>query len=269
MMKHGLNTAEAVILGSIDFGESDRLLTFYTLEHGKLKGVAKGARRSKKRFVGNLEPGSSVRLIFFNNEKSELVRIESAELAEGLPGLRGDIEAYARACYMLELACELTREGCAVESAYLVLTAFLKMLDGKAAASGEEAGDILRFFEIKLLASLGYMPHLDGCVSCRGASFSEGSTRAFFSPERGGAVCGACAREAHGLVQLTAGTLTALSAAARLAPEKLARLKPGAAFARESERLLDAFIRHIIGKELKTKRFLEKLGLPARAPVMA
>jgi DNA repair protein RecO (recombination protein O) len=73
-MKRGLFKASAVILNSLDYSESDRILTFYTLEHGKITGIAKGARRSRKRFVGNIEPASRIDLVFFHSDKSALVR---------------------------------------------------------------------------------------------------------------------------------------------------------------------------------------------------
>ena len=61
-MKRGAYLTHAVVLNSVDYAESDRILTFFTREHGKLSGIAKGARRSKKRFVGKLDPGVRVKI---------------------------------------------------------------------------------------------------------------------------------------------------------------------------------------------------------------
>jgi len=110
-MKRGHYVTEAIILDSFDYGESDRILAFCTKGFGKVKGIAKGARRSRKRFVGRLEPGSCINLFFHYSEKSELVRVEDAALINGFAGIRGDVERFASACYLLELTGAFTRPG--------------------------------------------------------------------------------------------------------------------------------------------------------------
>lgn len=251
-MKRGLYKTEAVILNSCDFGESDRVLAFYTLGHGKIKGIAKGARRSRKRFVGNLDALSHITLIFFRSEKSELVRVEDATLIEGFQGLKTDIERLSQACYLLELVSEMTREGLVMPRLFEVLLYFIRMLD-----AGEDPCVVTRFFEIKLLSILGYLPYLEGCVVCK--EELQGGAKLSFSSEKGGAVCAACSAGLGGLINMTAGTAKFLGAAEKLEGDKLTRLRPSTVFLEESERLLDDFIRHQVGKELKTKRFLSKL----------
>jgi DNA repair protein RecO (recombination protein O) len=278
MMKRGLYKTEAVVLNSFDYGESDRILAFYTSGFGKLKGIAKGARRSRKRFVNNLDPGCRITLIFFHSEKSELVRVEDATLIEGLAGLSNDIELLSRAYYILELTSEMTREGQAMSGVYPLLAAFLGMLAAPVGAGGaggaEDPATLLRFFEMKLLSHAGYLPHLDECVVCRGAispaaepgahavPLAPPSRRLFFSSELGGVVCAGCrpiTPVRGSLIDVSPGTARLLSKAAKLEHDKLSRLKAAPGFAEESERLLDDFIRHQIRKELKTKTFLNKL----------
>jgi len=116
------------------------------------------------------------------------------------------------------------------------------------------------FFEIKLLALAGFQPHLDGCVLCRSAFDPASVQRIYFSSERGGTVCARCS---GGLgMPISLGTARTLSNAARSDVNKLSRLKSGNGMVAESETLLDDFIRHHIGKELKTKRFLARLKNP-------
>jgi len=250
-MNRGLNRAEAVILNSFDYGESDRILTLYTHEYGKLKGIAKGARRSRRRFVGKLEPTSLVRIIFFNSEKSDLVRIDDATLLDGFNTLKADIDLLSYGCYFVELASELTREGVAIPHIFHLLTGFLRMLD-----AGAEPSTLARFFEVRLLSMAGYLPHLSGCVVCKSP---DGADILRFSSERGGAVCSPCSTGLPGLHSLSPATAATLNLSMRLDAEKLQRLKVAPSFVEESERLLYDFIRHQIGKELKTKKFLEKM----------
>ena len=271
MMKRGLYKTRAVVLNSIDYGESDKILNFYTEDYGKLGGIAKGARRSRRRFVGNIEPMSHVKLVFFHSEKSELVRVEEAALVDGFSELKLDVEALSVGYYLLELVSEMTREGQAMASLFDLLVSFLGMLN-----SGGERDVLLRFFEIKLLNILGYMPHLSGCVVCGGALVVDDSgVHLLFSSEKGGIVCIGCGEHEAGVdaefdigpsgpVPVSLGTIKVLSSAARFDYEKLARLRPGSAFLAEGERLLGNCIKHQIGKELKTKKFLAKIRTPQR-----
>lgn len=250
-MKRGLYNAHAVILNSLDFGESDRILSFYTLEHGKIKGIAKGARRSKRRFVGNLDPLSNVKLIYFHSEKSELVRVEDCNLIEPFQNLKADIDRLSVACYLLELVSEMTREGQVLPPIYQTLVTFLRMLDAGCDDS------LARFFEIKLLSILGYLPYLNGCVVCKEPG--TGEARIYFSSDKGGLVCRRCSAGLNGLIPVSPGTVGLLTMALKFEVQKLGRLKPGAAFLEESERLLYDFIKFQIGKELKTKKFMAKM----------
>lgn len=249
-MKRGLYKTPAIVLNSFDYGESDRILAFYTHGYGKIKGIAKGARRSRKRFVGKLDPATEIELIFFHNDRSELARVDDARLVNGFAGLKADIDSLSLGCYLLELTNEMTREGQILPAVYSLLADFLKMLE-----AGE--GDLpVRFFEIRLLSILGYMPHLDGCVTCRSLD-PEPIKR--FSPEKGGIVCKPCSTGLTNLVAVSPATAALLSMAAKMGIDKLGRLKPAPGFFLESERLLYDFIRYLLGKELKTKRFLEKM----------
>lgn len=251
-MKRGSYKDRAVVLNSVDYGESDRILTFYTLGRGKMSGIAKGARRSRKRFVGNLDPCSHINIGFFVNGTSDLARVEDASLIDAFSGFKTDIERYSEACYLLELASEMTREGQALPAVYHELVTFLKMLE-----EGPGPG-CLRFFEIRLLSLTGVLPHLGGCVVCRKAHEGE---RLFFSSDKGGTVCRGCSAGISGLIPVSPGTAGLLSMAARLEDGKLSRLRPGPAFLDESERVLSDFIRFQLGKELKTRRFMAKLRL--------
>jgi len=88
-------TTEAIVLNSIDYGESDRIVTFYTLGFGKVKGIAKGAKNSRKRFVNNLEPFSYIKLLIFQKENRDLSIIEQADIIRRFDKLVFDIERLA------------------------------------------------------------------------------------------------------------------------------------------------------------------------------
>ncbi len=254
-MKRGHYVTEAIILESFDFGESDRILGFCTRDFGKVKGIAKGARRSRKRFVGRLEPASSIKLFFHYNEKSELVRVDDAALINGFDGLRGDMEIFTAACYLVELTGAFTRPGDSQPEVFSLLKSFLSFMD-----NGGEALLLCRFFEVKLLSLLGYMPGFDDCVSCGEVVSSPVGGELFrFSPIKGGLLCRGCVVTGEKAVGLSAGTARFLQAVERMGPDKLHRLRPGALFTEEAGPLLDTFIKIRLGHGLKTKSFMEQM----------
>ncbi|MBI5235986.1 MAG: DNA repair protein RecO [Deltaproteobacteria bacterium] len=256
-MKRGAYSTHAVVLNSVDYAESDRILTFFTREHGKLSGIAKGARRSKKRFVGKLDPASALKLNFFHNGAQDLVRIDGADLINGFSDVKSDIHRYSAACYLLELTSEMTREGQDLPAVYGLLSGFLSLMN--AGASSEA---LMRFFEIRLLDQVGLLPRFDSCASCGKGLLESGAEAAFrirFDSTRGGAICHGCTRGLSTHVSICPGTARFMAAASRYDEDKLDRLKPGPLFLEESERALDDFITHQIGKQMKTKRFFIKL----------
>src|SRR5690606_15586122 len=74
-----LYTADALVLRTYKLGEADRIVVFLTRDRGKKRGVAKGARRHRSRFVGALEPLTEVRVAYFESERRELVGLNYAE----------------------------------------------------------------------------------------------------------------------------------------------------------------------------------------------
>ncbi len=256
-MKRGHYVTDAIILDSFDFGESDRILAFCTKEFGKVKGIAKGARRSRKRFVGRLEPASCIKLFFHYSEKSELVRVEDAALIHGFDNLRGDVESFTSACYLLELTGAFTRPGFSLPEVFNLLSNFLSFMD-----RGGDTTLLSRFYEVKLLSILGYMPGLEHCVSCGGAvAGPEKGGKLRFCARSGGLLCYDCLGRltGEGSMGLSVGTSKFIQAAQRMAVDKLDRLRPGPSFISEAGPILDSFIKIRLGHGLKTKSFMEQM----------
>ncbi|MCK4738749.1 MAG: DNA repair protein RecO [Deltaproteobacteria bacterium] len=257
-MRKEYRKAQAITLGTVDYGESDRIIDLYTLEYGRVSVIAKGARRSLKRFVGKLDPPTLLEVIYFNAPYG-LSRLDSAELLDGFINIKQEVATYARACYLLELTREMTRAGQVNEKFFELAKYFLETL-----GSGKERGEnLLRYFDIKALDLLGFLPHVEGCVVCRDL-FGDGggsvSSDIYFSSHKGGAICAGCVKPTEELTALSVGTARFLSTAARMPNEKLKRLRPNQVFLREGASVLEGFIKHLIGKEFKSASFINKLG---------
>jgi DNA repair protein RecO (recombination protein O) len=258
-MNNGYNNTLAMVLGSTDYGESDRIITFYTADYGKVKGVAKGVRKSRRRFVNKLEPFSNINLSFFHKENRELVRVEECKIIYDFSNIKTDIEKLSYGSYMLELLGAMTREGQKNTPAFNLLLKFLEMLD-----EGENPEKVVIFFEMRLLSILGYHPHMDGCVTCMNAP--GGGKVYYFSSKRGGIVCEDCKGGLSILIPISTGTARFLLSVSRMNLNKLKRLIPNTVVMQESRLVLNDFIRYHIGKELKTRRFIERMLVEMSSP---
>src|ERR1051325_10558870 len=84
----GLGSSAAVVIGSFPLGESDRVVTFFSREFGRIRGGAKAARRLKSRFGGALELFTLGQLVFFDTGRSDLVRIDHFDVTHPFAALR-------------------------------------------------------------------------------------------------------------------------------------------------------------------------------------
>lgn len=246
------HTTDAVVLNSTDFSESDKIITFYTLSFGKMKGIAKGAKRSKKRFGINLEPFSLVRLHFFEKKDDSLARVSSCDLINPFQGIRDDLFKIAHGSYMIELVEKMAPERERHPELFRLLTDFLGILEERGVNE-----DLLRVFEIRLLDDLGLRPHLSSCVVCR-KSLVPG-TEVRFSPEKGGALCDKCSKGVYPSVPASIGTLKTLEMALKIDNMKSPRLVFSRDARDESREILRGFIRFHTGKGLKSLEFLDKI----------
>src|SRR5512147_2937690 len=113
---------EAIIISSMNLGEADKLVTFFSLDRGMLKGVAKNARKSFRRFGAGLETFTVSRLHLYEREHQELVRIESADILTQHPAISAGLDRAAAGAVMLELVRELAPPGERNAQAYLLLS---------------------------------------------------------------------------------------------------------------------------------------------------
>jgi DNA repair protein RecO (recombination protein O) len=242
---------EAIIIGSMNLGEADKLVTFFSLDRGRLKGVARNARKSFRRFGAGLEPFTHCRLQLFEREHQDLLRIESSEIITQHFTLSCDLDRMAAGSLMLELVRELAPEGERNPPVFLLLGHILNLLE-----SGADPLFLLRVFEIRLLSLLGYQPKLDHCLSCGCPS----DRRMVFYGPKGGVLCPAClVSEADAQSSVSPGTIGFYYHALRMDLDKLTRLKPSADIIRELDEALSSHLLHILGRRLKATAFLRSV----------
>ena len=253
-IEKGIKT-DAVVLRFVDYGESDRIVTFFSSDFGKLKGIAKGARRSRKRFANALEPFTRNRILFSRKAHGRLALIEGADIVDHYPGIRADLERTLTASYFIDLTDGFAAEGKPLPDLFSLLIEFLGLID-----AGRFKPPMLRFFEMRLLRIAGYEPVLDRCTSC--SRPLENTMQYRFYPADGGLRCARCAAgDAQGF-PVSPGTARSLLIGRAADAQMLERVALSEQSDRESRRLLAVSIRHILGHEPKSFRILEEISRP-------
>jgi DNA repair protein RecO (recombination protein O) len=248
---------EAVILRATDFGESDRIVHLFTREFGRVRGVAKGAKRSLKRFVGSLELLARVDLRFFEKKTADLVRIETATLQDQFPGIRGDLDRFAHACVIAEIVTLATGERETHRALYDTLVRALTLIDSLPDWPAQGPG-VMRLLETRVLSLVGFEPAVTACLGCR--NDLNAIARAAFSVFRGGILCEGCARGERDLIPVSLGTLKLLAQGLRADIDLFPRFRWTGESAADAARVLHPFAQAQLGRELRTVRFLGALG---------
>lgn len=245
-------TASGLVLHRLNLGETDRILTLYTREHGKLSAVAKGARNAKSRLGGVSELFTYSRLLLATGKTLDI--ITQAEIAESFPPIRADLDLLARATYICELLDRFTLERDAANSEELCdLT--LSALHLLAQATGEP-DVILHAYELHLLAALGYAPELDRCVAC-GEELPRRTLG--FSPALGGVLCPADRWRAEDAIPLAADTVAMLRTVRDADNAALLALRPARKTLAEMNKALRWYIRVRADRDLKSAEFLDQI----------
>lgn len=243
---------KAICLRLLDYGESDRIVTFCTSGYGKIRGIAKGARRSRKRFANTLEPFCLSQLLFTRRGPDSLAMIDSSEVISHFPLIRADLEKTLRASYLIDLTDQFLPEEKTNEPVFELLNAFLRLLEEHPATES-----LLRFFELRLLKLSGYDPILDRCLRCRNPVGTETPHR--FVAADGGLMCLRCRPDGAGAIAVSLGTIRTLLLGRDTPVERLGRILLSGQSADESRQLLAHFIRHILGRELKSLHVLNEI----------
>ncbi|QBX56624.1 DNA repair protein RecO [Nocardioides seonyuensis] len=236
---------EAVVLRTHKLGEADRIITLLTRQHGRVRAVAKGVRRTTSRWGSRLEPFTHVDLQLA--EGRSLDTVTQAETIDPFHGRLGlDYERYTAGTVMLE-----TAERLVTEEKQPSVQQFLLLVGGLRALAGGEhgAGQVLDSYLLRSLAVAGYAPSFDHCVSCG----DEGPHR-FFNPSAGGVLCTMC--KLPGSATPAEGTIRAL--AALLSGEWQVVHASDPRHLREASTLVAAYLAWHVERGLRSMAYLER-----------
>jgi len=196
-----LYSDEAIVLRTRKLAEADRIITLLTRDHGIVRAVAKGVRRTTSRFGSRLEPFTHVDLQLAEGRNLDVITQAETRSPFG-EAISGDYDRYTAASVMLE-----TAERLVAEEREPSVQQYLLLIGGlRAMAAGEHrASDVMDSFVLRSLAVAGYAPSFSDCARCGAA----GPHRAFHPPS-GGVLCADC--RAPGSAQPSPGTVRLLGA---------------------------------------------------------
>ncbi len=156
-----IKQASGYALRTRPLGEADLIADFFTREYGRVRAVAKSARRIKSRFGSAFEPFTRSRIVYFQREKDDLGRLSSCELERSYFEALGKPEEAALAAYLAELIIGFAPEHDASPTLYRLIGACLDCLEIDGAPDA-----LMRYFEVWMLRLAGLLPGVEECSNC-------------------------------------------------------------------------------------------------------
>ncbi len=245
-------SSQAIVLQTTDYAEWDRIASLYTQDFGRIRGIAKSAKRSQKRFGSTLEPFSHVKVFFVTREHQGLIRLERCEIVRAFPEIARDLKKMAYGHYILELVQMLTPERQQCRDIFSLMLFFIELL-----CENNFREDMMRIFELRLFALLGYQPQFLSCVACGGTFSLSESYR--FSVKHGGIVCSRCQSKLHDLLPLSKGSIRIFQQVQNLDLSKLNRIFLSPATHEEGKLIFGKFLEYHIGRRPKSLSIIDQL----------
>lgn len=241
----------AIVLKTQPFRTSSLIATFFTRDFGKVRGLAKGVRLERETRGALYELFSHLEIVYYEKTRSDLHLVSEAFLLDSYEALRVRLDSIAYASYFAELVDELTEVQDPHPKIFELLDfsfQYLASLPGKRLA---------RLFEIKLLNEIGWLPYLEGCLTCRKSVPEAG----FFSARQGALLCTACARAHPDALPMGREPLAAMRYYIQNNLDHAVKLALGRPAEIELERLMNRFLMDRLAKPLKSRSFMEKVAL--------
>ncbi len=247
-------STQAIVLRTVDYSDSDKIVTLFTSGYGKIAAIAKGAKKSFKRFGGTLELFSLVDVVWSRGQRKGLPVLKEATVIKPFDRIRTDIFKTAYASYWSELIYKWMEEGQRHYSSFELLTHVLCSLD-----KDEIDDDVISIlFQAKFLALCGFSPNLERCSVCQKPLDAFSGRLIEFSFKKGGVICLECLGKKGGMSFLR-GTVKQLLWVFNAPLNKAFRVRFSKKSKEEAIRFIEAFVTYCFDKEFKSLKFLRDI----------
>lgn len=244
-----LYRTEGIILRRHDLGETDRILTIYTRDYGKVKAVAKGVRKPSSRKAGHVELFMRADLLLSKGRTLDVVN--QVEMVDGFLAVREDLMRASYAAHFVELLDAFTEEGDENRMMYKLLC------DGFAwLSSTPDLQRTARYYELRLLDLAGYRPQLYRCANCDRKIEARDQ---YYSVFDGGVLCQTCGPDRPRSRPISLRALKVLRYMQREPFEVVEQVALGDAAHIECERILYDILTYHLERRLRSAAFLDRL----------
>jgi DNA repair protein RecO (recombination protein O) len=240
---------DVIVLECNDHGESDVIVTLFSRDNGRMTAIAKGAKKSLKRFVNKLEIFSFLHVVCQRKTPASLALLAEADLHCAFFNIRHHLELYVVATVIREFLLIAIKDGEPDEHIFQLSLWAFHQLD-----QNHTPRTILALFLIRFFEYVGYRPNLDNCGRCQGQVSTSGPLN--FLPEAGTLFCSHCLAPATPMSSLSQGTLKMLRTAQNLPLQRLDRLRLSEPLQQESLSMLHAYGKSLFQRDIVSWRHL-------------
>lgn len=245
----------AIMIRRLDFGDYDLILTFLTLNQGKLTVIAKSAKKSVKRFGGLLELFYVLDMVCSRSRREKMPVLTEVSLKQPFDAIRSNVTKTAYASYWSQLVADWLEEGCRQIDIYRLLEFVLSQLN-----AGRIDADVLSIlFQLHFMRLSGHQPNLSHCSRCHLDLSGFSGSQLFFDLKSGGLVCGQCQSIAAGPIRLSKSTVLQMQWLAKSDLTKASRVKLSTQAVKESLTVLETFVPYHLGSDPKSLKFLKQI----------
>ncbi|HET7657953.1 MAG TPA: DNA repair protein RecO [Bacillales bacterium] len=242
-----LQKAEGLVLRTVDYGETNKIVTLFTREMGKVALFASGAKKTRSRLAATTQPFTYGSYLFFIGKG--LGSIRQGEIIDSFRTLRNDLFRTAYAAYVAELMDKLTDDRSPNPFLFELLYQTLHYIDE------EVDPEVMTFiFEVKMLEVAGIRPKLNGCVQCKN---QDGPF--VFSIREGGLLCSRCRTIDPHHIPISEASLKLLRLFTQINLSRLGKVSVKPETKRELKNVLSSYYEEYSGVKLKSRRFLDQL----------
>lgn len=248
-----IQQTQAILLRRQDLRETSIILSFYTRDFGKIKGIVRGVRgpRAQGHGGGAHEIFALDDIVFYERKGRDIYTVSQCDLREFFSPVRGSLEKLGYATYMIELLDSVTALSDPHPEVFDLVLGSLKLL-----ATEESGRRVARIFEIKLLSLLGIMPRLGQCVNCSDAAKSPSAR---FSLRHGGLICSSCFGADALASPIMPGTAKFIEHIQSLPFDKVARVSVSEQVGKDLELILRRFLDYYVERKLNSLSFLKHI----------
>jgi DNA repair protein RecO (recombination protein O) len=241
---------EGIVFKTLRFGEADLIVTYLTQDYGIISAFAKSPRKTKSRFGSSLEPFTHS-LIAFQGKEQSMPTLIGSDIIQSNQRIREDFATFLNVSNLAEMMLNFIPVGHGGKKHFAFFKNQLDVIVDSVKEGGND--NIHLVSKIQLLAFLGYAPRITGrCGRC------DQETYAFF-PLHGALLCLACAPKDEAVIRISKGAVSFYKHLTTWERSFLKRIMPSKQIASELSTLLEAHIKHITQKKLKTSEFMAKV----------